>query len=147
MQRSIRGSIAEASALEGGRSAVVPAAASAAGTGAPAQVAGRIELSPELAARVAPGDTLFVFARAAAGPRLPLAILRRTAAMPADFRLDDSMAMAPQLRLSGFASVVVGARISRSGNATPQAGDLIGQSAAVATGTQGLRVVIDQVQR
>ena len=46
-----------------------------------------------------------------------------------DITLDDSMAMAPDLKLSDFAQVVVGVRISRSGNATPQPGDLIGQSA------------------
>jgi len=56
------------------------------------------------------------------------------------------MAMAPNLKLSGFAQVVVSARISRSGNATPQPGDLIGQSAPVAPGVQALRITIDAVQ-
>ncbi len=106
-----------------------------------------MSLSPALAARVAAGDTLFVFARAADGPRMPLAIVRRPVGeWPAAFTLDDSMAMAPNLKLSGFAQVVVGARISRSGNATPQPGDLIGQSAPVVPGAQGLRIAIDAVQ-
>lgn len=78
---------------------------------------------------------------------MPLAIVRRPVGdWPAAFTLDDSMAMAPNLKLSGFAQVVVSARISRSGNATPQPGDLIGQSAPVAPGAQGLRIVIDAVQ-
>lgn len=77
---------------------------------------------------------------------MPLAILRRGVTLPLEFALDDSMAMSPQLRLSGFARVVVGARISRSGNATPQSGDLIGESSAVAPGAAGVRVLIDQVQ-
>ena len=52
----------------------------------------------------------------------------------------------PTAKLSGFAQVVVGARVSRSGDATPQSGDLIGQSEPVAHTAQGLRVVIDKVQ-
>jgi cytochrome c-type biogenesis protein CcmH len=116
-------------------------------SGAAGAVSGRVQIAPALAARVAPGDTLFVFARAAQGPRMPLAILRRTADLQGlDFSLDDSMAMAPELRLSGFARVVIGARISRSGQATPQPGDLVGQSAAVAPGARGVQVLIDRVQ-
>ena len=159
MARSVQGSMAEATQLEaGGPVAAGPggggaggstaeaAAAPAAGSRATA-ISGQVVLSPELAARVAAGDTLFIFARAAQGPRMPLAILRRPAdGQPADFTLDDAMAMAPNLKLSGFAQVVVGARISRSGNATPQPGDLVGQSAAVSPGAQGLRVLIDRVQ-
>jgi cytochrome c-type biogenesis protein CcmH len=56
------------------------------------------------------------------------------------------MAMTPNLKLSNFSAVVVGARISRSGNAMPQPGDLVGLSDAVRPGTQGLRIVIDRVQ-
>ena len=159
MARSVQGSMAEATQLEaGGPVAAGPggggaggstaeaAAAPAAGSRATA-ISGQVVLSPELAARVAAGDTLFIFARAAQGPRMPLAILRRPAdGQPADFTLDDAMAMAPNLKLSGFAQVVVGARISRSGNATPQPGDLVGQSGVVAPGAQGLRIVIDRVQ-
>ena len=159
MARSVQGSMAEATQLEaGGPVAAGPggggaggstaeaAASPAAGSRATA-ISGQVVLSPELAARVAAGDTLFIFARAAQGPRMPLAILRRPAdGQPADFTLDDAMAMAPNLKLSGFAQVVVGARISRSGNATPQPGDLVGQSGVVAPGAQGLRIVIDRVQ-
>lgn len=160
MARSVQGSIAEARQLEGGAAAVpgtpaapaaqaaAPAApAAAAAPVAAATVSGEVVLGPELAQRVAAGDTLFVFARAAQGPRIPLAIVRQPAGTwPFRFSLDDSMAMAPTLKLSGFAQVVVGARVSRSGNATPQSGDLVGQSEPVANTAQGLRIVIDKVQ-
>jgi cytochrome c-type biogenesis protein CcmH len=96
---------------------------------------------------VAPGDTLFVFARAAEGPRMPLAILKRTAGeLPLSFTLDDGMAMSPQFKLSSFANVVVGARVSKSGNATPQSGDLEGLSAPLNGRTAGVELVIDSVR-
>ena len=157
LARSVQGSIAEATQLESGgglqpvadRAPVTSAAAVAVPASAPAggAVSGEVVLSAELSARVAAGDTLFIFARAEQGPRMPLAILRRPAGdWPQRFTLDDAMAMAPNLRLSGFASVVVGARISRSGQAMPQPGDLIGQGVPVAPGATGLRIVIDRVQ-
>lgn len=140
MAGSLRGSLAQATRLSG-EAPAAPAASNIA-----ARIAGEVVLSPALASRLDPGDTLFVFARAAEGPRQPLAILRRSSALPASFALDDSMAMSPQLRLSGFSRVVIGARVSRSGNATPQPGDLVGQSEPVAPGATGLRIVIDRVQ-
>ncbi|MGH8712422.1 MAG: c-type cytochrome biogenesis protein CcmI/CycH, partial [Casimicrobiaceae bacterium] len=105
----------------------------------------RVALSPALAAKVAPTDTVFIFARAAAGPRMPLAVLRVPAAdLPKDFRLDDSMSMAPGVKLSSAGEVVVEARVSRSGNALPQSGDLFGRSAPTKPGGSGLRITIDQ---
>ncbi|MDE2277508.1 MAG: c-type cytochrome biogenesis protein CcmI, partial [Burkholderiales bacterium] len=113
-----------------------------------ARVAGRVTLAPALQGRVAPGDTLFVYARAANGPRMPLAILRKKAGdLPLDFSLDDSMAMSPAATLSSAAQVVVGARISKSGNALPSPGDLEVLSAPVAVGTSDLKLQIDQVVR
>lgn len=109
-------------------------------------VTGRVELAPALAARAAPDDTVFIFARPAAGARMPLAILKkRVRDLPVDFTLDDSMAMSPAARLSGASQVVVGARVSKSGQAMPQPGDLEGLSAAVAPGQQGLKIVIAEV--
>jgi cytochrome c-type biogenesis protein CcmH len=87
---------------------------------------------------------VFVFARAADGPRMPLAIVRRQVKdLPFEFALDDSMAMAPNMKLSSFPEVVVGARISKSGNAMPQAGDLEGLSRPVKVGATGVAIVID----
>ena len=108
---------------------------------------GVVQLTPSLAGKVQPTDTVFVFARAAQGPRMPLAILKRKASeLPLTFTLDDSSAMSPELKLSKFANVVIGARISRSGDAMPQSGDLIGQVGPVATGSGKLVLVIDGVQ-
>lgn len=108
-----------------------------------------VALAPALAGRLQAGDTLFVFARAAEGPRMPLAIARQTlradTRWPLTVTLDDAMAMTPQTRLSGATRVVVGARISRSGQATPETGDLEGQSAPVAT-SGAARLTIDQVR-
>jgi len=151
--RGLEQSIAEARAAAGGNLAAAgPAAVPAASASAPkepgaASISGRISLSPALVARAAPGDTLFVFARAAEGPRMPLAILKRSAAdLPLNFTLDDSMAMAPELKLSGFANVVVGARLSKSGNAMPQSGDLEGTTAPLAGRSSGVEIVIDTVR-
>jgi cytochrome c-type biogenesis protein CcmH len=114
--------------------------------GAAVKLAGTVSLSPKLKGRAAPDDTVFIFARAAEGPRVPLAVLRKKVRdLPASFSLDDSMAMAPGARLSGFPRVVVGARISKSGNAVPQPGDLQGSSAEVANDAAGVKVMIDAV--
>jgi cytochrome c-type biogenesis protein CcmH len=74
---------------------------------------------------------------------MPLAILRRQAReLPVAFRLDDTMAMTPEMTLSKFPQVVIGARISKSGSATPQAGDFEGISAPVSSGATGVTVTI-----
>lgn len=88
-------------------------------------ISGVVRLDESLMLDAAVGDTLFVYARAATGPRMPLAIVRKTVKdLPLQFTLDDSMAMNPAMKLSNFQQVVVGARISKSGNAIPQPGDL-----------------------
>ncbi|WP_280156104.1 hypothetical protein [Piscinibacter sp. XHJ-5] len=135
----LRNSIAEARRLAG----MAPAASGAAPAAAGAQVSGTVSLAPSLKGRVSPQDTVFVFARAPDGPRVPLAILRkRVADLPLAFTLDDSLAMSPAARLSGASRVVVGARVSRSGNAMPQPGDLQGLSSPVGVGTSGLQIEI-----
>lgn len=107
---------------------------------------GTVSLSPQLKAQASPDDTVFVFARAAEGPPMPLAVARaRVRDLPYSFRLDDSMAMTPAMKLSAFPRVVVGARVSKSGNATPQPGDLQGASAPVANDAGEVRIVIDRV--
>jgi cytochrome c-type biogenesis protein CcmH len=121
-----------------------PAPAAAPGT---ARLTGVVQLAGALAAQAAPGDTVFVFARAAEGPRMPLAILKmRVSDLPLNFTLDDSTAMSPQMKLSNFPRVIVGARISRSGDAMPRTGDLVGQVGPVDNLSGKLVVTIDAVQ-
>ncbi|HEX4583800.1 MAG TPA: c-type cytochrome biogenesis protein CcmI [Burkholderiaceae bacterium] len=113
---------------------------------ATASVKGRVVLAAALAGKAAPTDTLFVFARASQGPRMPLALLKRQVKdLPLEFALDDSMSMMPDLKLSKFSSVVVGARVSKAGDAMPASGDLQGFSAPVKVGSSGVDVRIDQV--
>lgn len=110
-----------------------------------AAIAGTVAVSPALAGRVAPGATLFVYAKALQGPPMPLAVLRLPARdFPLRFRLDDRMAMAPGLKLSNFDRVEVGARVSRAGSAIPQSGDLEGRVAPVARGSE-VALTIDRV--
>ncbi|HTN93005.1 MAG TPA: c-type cytochrome biogenesis protein CcmI [Gallionella sp.] len=109
-------------------------------------ITGKVSLSPALAGKVAPTDTVFVLARAAQGPKMPLAVLRKQVKdLPLKFTLDDSMAMRPQLKLSGFDQVVVVARVSKSGTPMAQSGDLQGLTGTIKPGAKGLKVVIDTV--
>jgi len=119
-----------------------PAPASATG-----QVGGTVELAKNAGRTPQPGETVFIYARAVDGPRMPLAVLRRTVRdLPLRFTLDDSLALAPDHKLSGHDRVMLEARISASGNATPQAGDLVGQAGPVPAGTRDVRIVIDRMQ-
>ena len=115
---------------------------------ATAGLRGVVRLAPGLKAQVKADDTLFVFARAAEGPPMPLAVVRGKATdLPLHFNLDDSMAMAQGLKISAFPKVVVTARISKGGAATAQPGDLQGASAPVANAASGVTVTIDTVVR
>lgn len=117
-----------------------PATAAAAGT----EVGGTVEIDAALRAKVADTDTVFIFARASEGPRFPLAVLRKQVKdLPTSFVLDDSMSMVPNAKLSNFPMVVVGARISKSGSATPSAGDLEGLTEPVRPGAKGLKIRIN----
>jgi len=110
-------------------------------------VTGRVSLAPALAAKVQPGDTVFIFARNPQGSRMPLAVQRAKASeLPLDFKLDDSMAMSPEFKLSSATEVRIEARISKSGSATPGPGDLIGVGPVVKPGANQVAVQIDQVR-
>ncbi|MEW5863678.1 MAG: c-type cytochrome biogenesis protein CcmI [Pseudomonadota bacterium] len=141
--RELRASLDEARRLAGASAPGETASPKAVAAGA---LAGIVSLDPKLAGRVAPDDTVFVIARPAEGGRMPLAVARTTVAqLPYRFRLDDSMAMAGGAKLSAQAKVVVAARVSRSGNAMPQKGDIEGISAPVAPGASDVRVVMARV--
>ncbi len=114
-----------------------------------ASISGIVRLDEALALEASIDDTLFVFARAASGPRMPLAILRKTVKdLPFAFTLDDSMAMNSAMKLSNFQQVVIGARISKSGNATPQPGDLEGSFGPINVNEPGnVELTIDNVVR
>jgi len=163
MARSIDSSIAEAKELGGIKAAAAPTApktaagaavAPTSGTAAPtasvtpgAAISGTVTLSPALARTAAPEDTVFITARAAQGPKFPLAIVRKQVKdLPFRFSLDDSMAMSPDMKMSNFADIVIAARVTKSGNATPQSGDFEGFSKPVKQGASGLAVVIDSTR-
>ena len=139
MAQRVRASIAEARELGAGRQAAAPGSKADRG-----QIKGVVTVAPELAAKVRPGDTVFIFARAEQGPRVPLAILRKQGRdLPAEFTLDDSMAMSPAAKLSDHARVVIGARVSKTADASPRPGDLQGLSAPVRVGAKSVNVTID----
>jgi cytochrome c-type biogenesis protein CcmH len=121
-----------------------PAAAAAPAAGsASAAVRGTVRLTAALKDQAAAEDTVFIFARPDDGSRMPLAIIRKQVRdLPFEFTLDDSTSMSPATRLSGVKRVIVGARISKSGQAMPQPGDLEGLSAPVDVGAQGVVVEI-----
>lgn len=132
-----------AAPADGSPSSPAPAQAAAAGP----RLTVEVSLDPALADRLAPDATLFVFARAAEGPPMPLAIQRLSAAqLPLTVTLDESNGMLPNMKLSMFPTIVVGARVSRSGQAIAQSGDLQTLSAPLeVTRTEPIVLKIDQV--
>ena len=122
---------------------IAPAMAAAAGaeSGGKAAASGgsltvKVALDPALASQATPDETVFIFARAVQGPPMPLAVVRKKVKdLPVTVTLDDSRAMSPMMTLSKFPQVTVGARISASGNAMPQSGDLQGSQSPVTVGS------------
>jgi cytochrome c-type biogenesis protein CcmH len=145
--RAMQGNIAEIESLIRESGATPAPAPPVAAAEAGRTVSGTIGIDDALRDRVDPADTVFIFARAAQGPRMPLAVLRAEVRdLPLDYTLDDSMAMDPSLSLSRFQEVVVVARVSRSGSAMAESGDLQGSSGVVRTGgDESARVVINEV--
>jgi cytochrome c-type biogenesis protein CcmH len=112
------------------------------------RITGTVTLNAALRSQADPTDTLFVLVRAAQGPKMPLAIVRKQVGdLPLKFSLDDSMAMSPEMKMSNFDQVVVVARVSKSGNAMPEPGDLMGMSKPLALGSKGIKIDIDQAVR
>lgn len=116
------------------------------GKPAVASVGGTVSLSPELRAKAAPTDAVFVFVRPATGSRMPIALTTlQVKDLPARFTLDDDQSISPNNRLSGQGEVIVGARISKRGSPMPQSGDLEGLSKPVKLGVRDASITIDTV--
>jgi cytochrome c-type biogenesis protein CcmH len=150
---AIRANLAEARQLGGLKAA--PAAKVSSSVTAPAAPAvaanatirGRVELAGALAGKLPAGGVLMVVARPNDGSRMPVAVVRAdTAALPFDFTLDDSLAMSPDRKLSQFPELLIEARVSKSGQAVPQAGDLFGPAVAAKLGAKNVALKIDQVR-
>ncbi len=165
--KSVSSSIAEAKSLAAGKGSMMaraqdqapsgqnpppagnqPGSVAAAGAAAAPggdTLSGKVTLSPALAGKASPNDSLYIFARAKMGPKAPLATLRiQVKDLPATFSLNDSMARSG-VKLSTFSDeVIVGARISKSGSPMPQSGDLQGLSQPTRVGDKSINVVIDQ---
>lgn len=112
------------------------------------QIAVTVDISPELRGKFSSENTLFIFAKAASGPPMPLAAVRQPVRdFPVQVVLNDNQSMAPAMKLSSFKQVVVGARISKAGNVTAQPGDLQGASSTLELkdGVQSVALVIDHV--
>jgi len=164
VRASVQRQIAQAEALRDGRTppasderpSMASSSAEAASDRRPTEVPApanaphltvEVTLAPVLQDQLDPDATLFVFARAAEGPPMPLAIERLKASdLPVTVSLDDSKGMLPNLKLGMFPQVIVGARVSRSGNATPQSGDLEAISEPVdVTRSEPVTLDIDRV--
>jgi cytochrome c-type biogenesis protein CcmH len=105
-----------------------------------------VNLDSKLKTKAAPGDTVFIFARAVQGPPMPLAIVKKQVKdLPVTVSLNDAMAMMPNMTMSSVPKIYIGARISKSGNAMPQTGDLQGRTAPITTGKkQAVTITISQ---
>ncbi len=103
----------------------------------------QVSLAPDLEKSASPEDTVFIYAQALTGPKMPLAVVRKQVSdLPLTVRLDDAMAMMPNMKLSNFAKVKLLARISRTGNAVSQPGDLIGVIEQVVLADKGNHKIV-----
>ncbi len=166
LAQSVKTSIAEAKSLATGKGSAMagmqtqipnsqntpPAADKSvvAGTGADAvttgnTLSGTVTLSPAFAGKASPDDTLFIFARAKEGPPMPRAIsVKKVRDLPASFLLTDGMGARPDLKISNVPQLIISARITKSGKAMPESGDLQGFSQTVRPGDKNINIVIDQ---
>jgi cytochrome c-type biogenesis protein CcmH len=150
---SERARLIENTIAQARRSASSPSPAAQPGSSAAASEVAldvTVEMASEVAANLSAGDTLFVFAKARQGPPMPLAVVRQAAqGFPVRVTLDDSRAMAPNMKLSDFKEVLVEARVSKSGNVAATPGDLESSPAPVdlSNARQSVSIVIDHVVR
>ena len=138
--RAIQASIAEARS-KGGLSSKAPA--SVAGK----SISGKIELSPDLKSKIKSGDIVMVIARKP-GERMPVAVLKVAATdFPMGFTLNDALAMNPSTPLSQLSEASIEVRISKTGMAKPEAGDLISTAQTIKVGAKDVRLLVDQVRQ
>jgi cytochrome c-type biogenesis protein CcmH len=98
----------------------------------PRELTVTVNLADGLRSLVAPDDALFIYAKAMQGPPMPLAVKRLTVGqLPVTVKLTDSDAMMPSMKISAFDQVIVGARVSKSGNPIGQPGDLFVEMGSV----------------
>jgi len=152
MTQQLMAAIEEARSQLGGGRKTMPAFAESAAparptgqTGQPRTIRGTVTMAPGLAGKGSPTDTLFVFAREMNGPPMPVSIVRASRKdLPFTFQLDDSTSPMPSRKLSDIDTVVIVARLSKSGQAMPGSGDLEGMSQPIKPGTENITVVIDR---
>ncbi len=148
--QEIMSGIAEAKALGGIKQTAVASTGTvpmkpAKPAGSAGTISGQVTIAPSLAGKGSPTDTLFVFAREMNGPPMPVSIVRATKKdLPFTFQLDDSTSPMPSRKLSDVGTVVIVARLSKSGEAMAKSGDLQGTSAPMKPGVGGVAIVIDR---
>ncbi len=137
--RAIAASIAEARSKGGLAPAAAPVISNQ-------SVSGQVDVVPELKAKIQPGDVLMVIARKP-GERMPVAVLKTAvSAFPMSFVLNDALAMSPNALISQLPEVLLEVRISKTGMAMPEAGDLISKPQTIKVGTTNARLMVDQVR-
>lgn len=107
----------------------------------------QVELDPTLQTQIQPEQTVFIYAHPAQN-KMPLAMVTKTAKeLPLNITLDDSQAMLPTAKLSQYQEVIISARISKTGNAAPQSGDIFGETTVIKTNevSQPIKIIINQV--
>ena len=140
--RAIQGSIAEARS-KGGLAAATPTPIASSGK----DISGKIALSAELNSKIKPGDIVMVIARKP-GERMPVAVLKVPVSdFPMSFTLNDSLAMNPSVPLSQLTEVSVEVRISKTGMAKPEAGDLISSAQTIKVGAKDVRLLVNLVHQ
>ncbi|QWE08275.1 c-type cytochrome biogenesis protein CcmI [Polynucleobacter ibericus] len=144
--RAIQGSIAEARS-KGGLASPAPASTPTPAASSGKEISGKVELSAQLKSKIKPGDIVMVIARKP-GERMPVAVLKAPAIdFPMSFTLNDALAMNPAAPLSQLAEASVEVRISKTGMAKQEAGDLISAVQTIKVGTKDVRLLVDQVRQ
>jgi len=140
--RAIKGSITEARS-KAGLSAPAPKPVASSGK----EISGKIEISTELKSNIKSGDIVMVIARKP-GERMPVAVLKAPATdFPMRFTLNDALAMNPSAPLSQLSEASIEVRISKTGMAKPEAGDLISSVQTIKVGEKNVRLLVNQVRQ